>query len=537
MKRILVFTMMLVFTSTLLMATGAIETTGSETSPITLQAYTNLPWPSPQGVFAERLAEKTGVTLQVTHPLEYDPQGTQVTLMMASNDMPDFMYVGWGMPTTADLIEGEYLWDVNELLDTYAPDYKAWLNKWIGPELLGGAYASDDGKTYQIPFGGNLGSADSQILKDAGLGGVPKWAPTFNVRKDYYEEIGSPEIRNADDFLAAVEAMHENHPENWAILGDKNTRTDWFAREFGLEGTLLFDLATKEVKFYTSSPKFEEMIVFMNLLARKGLYPKEAMIWVPEVAQEWVAGRINFQMGNFGNVGAPVGDTSTTLVALPPWDDYQGVQSITPWLTNLFPKASKKSERAIKFIQFMASPEGWALYWSGIGPGDTWTGDVANGPHWQYRPDMYQNGLWPKGFPIWFDEFSDMMKADYNGTAAKAGLYLAHIVRYDVVSLGGWSAWEGPAGDPAFQAMMGPHWTAGPEYSIPIKDSSDVGIIRQKVGTLFDDYYARMVFAESEAECLDALAEFRTKANEVGLAQWEAEATRIFRANLAKAGK
>ena len=80
--------------------------------------------------------------------------------------------------------------------------------------------------------------------------------------------------------------------------------------------------------------------------------------------------------------------------------------------------------------------------------------------------------------------------------------------------------------------MMTPYFTAGPELYVPIRGDSDVGIIRQQVDKLFEDYFARMVFAETEDEAVSLIAEFQEKAGQAGLAQFEAEATRIYRANL-----
>ena len=84
----------------------------------------------------------------------------------------------------------------------------------------------------------------------------------------------------------------------------------------------------------------------------------------------------------------------------------------------------------------------------------------------------------------------------------------------------------------AFVEMMTPYYTTGPELYVPIRGDSDIGIIRERVEKLFEDYFARMVFAESEEEAVSLIAEFQEKAGQAGLAQFEAEATNIYRANL-----
>ena len=271
----------------------------------------------------------------------------------------------------------------------------------------------------------------------------------------------------------------------------------------------------------------------MNKLAREGLFPEEAFIWTSEVHEQWVAGNVIVVATNECPPGAttPIGETGTTRHVLPPWDTYAYSKWEQPWMADLFPTASDKSDRAIRFVQYYASPEGYVDTTAGV-EGEAWTGDIANGPHFSYNPDNYVTSVFPNGMPTWFPEFLELAQADYANVIA-AGLHLPPIIALDGIKLGAPRWQNGP--DPKaidFVERMKPYYTSGAELYVPIRGDSDVGIIREQVDKLFEDYFARMVFAETEEEAVSMIAEFQEKAGQAGLAQFEAEATSIYRANL-----
>ena len=526
-----------VFAITAVMVCAAVPVFAEEwemdTSPVTLKVYSDRGWFAQwEGPAAERITAKTGVDLDVRKPLEDDRTGQDINLMIASNDWPDLMIVDWNNPGVPQLMDAGLLHDVNELIDMHAPSFRAFLDDNIGPELLSG-YAHTDGKTYRLGFGGFLASKDSETLAQVGFA-IPCWLPRFVVRKDYFDEIGAPEITNADQFYEAVKAMAANHPDKIAVLGDKNTKHNWFTYHFGTDhtwGSYYVDADAKEVKYYTSHPQFPEAIKYMNKLAREGLYPEEALVWTAEVHQNWVGGNVIVHLSNGCHGGEPLGETGTTKHTLPPWDTYAYSLWRTPWMADLFPTASDKSDRAIRFVQYAGGTEGYIDMRVGI-QGDAWGGDLVNGPHFSIRPDIWTNAAFPDGVPVWFDEFKEQVRGDWGTVTGAAGLNLPPILNLDGIAPGG-PNWDGPREkDLAYTELMSPYFTSGPELYVPIRGDSDVGIIRERVEKLFEDYFARMVFADTEDEAVSLIAEFQEKAAQAGLDKYEAEATRIYRANI-----
>ena len=120
------------------------------------------------------------------------------------------------------------LWSLDELIDQYAPKMREILPK----EILSN-YQMADGKTYQFTTwiqGEAWQKAAREYDQIVGTN-----QPVMTVRKDYYDEIGRPEIKNMADFIAAVKQMKENHPDK---IGFYPADGSMSADEFGKSAKL-----------------------------------------------------------------------------------------------------------------------------------------------------------------------------------------------------------------------------------------------------------------------------------------------------------
>jgi ABC-type glycerol-3-phosphate transport system substrate-binding protein len=340
--------------------------------------------------------------------------------------------------------------------------------------------------------------------------------------------------------MAMLDKVATAHPDKITLLGDRPTAQNWFTYHFGTNHTWqkLSQLNGKVVH-YTSHPAFEDAIKFMNELARKGYYPKEALVWGKEVEQNIVGGNVAVWMGNgcgYDNIndkGQDLGNTGTTQKLLPTWNTYAYTLYIVPWIMDLFPKSSKLSDRAIRFVEYAATPEGMADLQRGV-EGEKF-GDIENGPHYAFRPDVYKNDFFPQGIPMNFIE----VKALYIEAATREQMDIGSAWFYAIDgAMPGNYDWPGPnENDKMLLQQNKPGFTASPEMYIPIRGDSDEGIIRGKIDTLFNDYFARMVFAETADQCLAELANFKADAKKIGIDKLERLATEIYQANMKKAGK
>jgi ABC-type glycerol-3-phosphate transport system substrate-binding protein len=446
--------------------------------------------------------------------------------------------------TLAELMDAGYLWDVNELIAKYAPKFKTYLDKFVGPEILNGTFSHTDGKTYQLVSGGQTTQKIRDNLKNMNML-IPCYLPRPALRRDYYEEIGSPVIDGPEAFFAALKAMKAKHPDKIGVLGNASNLRNYLMYAFGTNHTWnAYVVRDRTIRHYSGTPEYLEAMKFENRLAREGLLPKEAGVWTTEIDQNWVAGNVICYLGgsacNYNEAtgeGDPIGKTGTTMVVLPFWKTYQYALYIVPWITDLFPKASKVPDRVIKFIEYAASPEGQLDAYFGV-EGKAWTGDLVNGPHYSFRPDVYVNEFFPRGVPISFPEYKAAIQADPANTQ-RAMLGQTYFYSIDGTHPDQFlqTPVSADARAAAYTKAAAPHFTASADLWVSIRGDSPAGIALQKVNTLHKEYSVKMVFAATEAECVAMYNEFRQKAKEAGLDIWEAEATRIYQDQLKRSGK
>ncbi len=88
----------------------------------TLTWYLNLSWVT--GVWGEDwttayMKEKTGFDVQVIVPAGNESE--KLNTMIAANDLPDIITLGWWEPQVADLIAADLVLPLNKLADEYDP--------------------------------------------------------------------------------------------------------------------------------------------------------------------------------------------------------------------------------------------------------------------------------------------------------------------------------------------------------------------------------------------------------------------------------
>jgi len=133
--------------------------------------------------------------------------GDKYNLMLASGDMGDIV---WGSGVTdkiADIVDSKLAYDMLPLIDEKIPNlgnevYAAAIDILVNTACKGeGLYFLPEDVGVELPDG------------------TPYVGRGYNVRWDWYKEIGAPEINNDDDYVAALEAMVAAHPET--ETGDK----------------------------------------------------------------------------------------------------------------------------------------------------------------------------------------------------------------------------------------------------------------------------------------------------------------------------
>ncbi|MDQ6421467.1 extracellular solute-binding protein [Paenibacillus sp. LHD-117] len=505
--------------------------------PITLDLYSDRAWYSDwTGPGAKRISEKTGVSFNVKKPVQDDSDGKDISLMIASNSLPDLMVVDRGNKMLDQLIEGDYLYAIDELIDQYAPNLRTILDEQYGPELLT-KFAETDGHTYKLVSGYQTEKYLEQAQKNAGL--APVWLPQLVVRKDYYDEIGRPDTSSPEKFLAALEQMAEKHPDKIPYLGDKSQHSGdlgWFSSQFGVEP---YYVDGDEVKNTIYDPKWKEMIKYGFQLASKGLLTKESFVNSKDVTSQKVAAGDSIVWAYNStavNSTPPKDNPNTQFEVLTPFADYMYPTIPRGWMALVIPKSNKDPERTIKLLEYAASKEGQIDFSFGVeGKGADDFKDLTVGPHFYYDTSV-KNDYFPNGKPALTTGFNDALNNDWGGSWKQAGLGepIMLITNWAVSNTVFWN----PSDEKkvAYDKMMAPKMKFFPEFDFKIDSTSEFGIIEAKINTLREDYMPKLVFAQSESEFEALFADMLKAAEGLGVNKLAAEYTRQYAVLKAETG-
>ena len=141
--------------------------------------------------------ERTGVKVNWTFGSVDVKQ--QFSVLIASGDLPDMVSYMWGVPTDFPggperaLADG-YITPLNDLIDNYAPNIKAYLD---GNEIAEKALKTDSGKYYYIP---------NYVTTKEKNGNVSNG---YVFRKDWLDDLGLSAPETIDEWYIALKAFKE----------------------------------------------------------------------------------------------------------------------------------------------------------------------------------------------------------------------------------------------------------------------------------------------------------------------------------------
>ena len=476
-----------------------------DTSPIELGYYANFSWFSLDwnDATAERVTAKTGVDLNFMKPVVDD--GQKLNMMIAGNQLPDILTLDKNDAALKKMAEAGMLWPLDELIDQYAPKMREILPK----EILSN-YQMADGKTYQFTTwiqGEAWQKAAREYDQIVGTN-----QPIITVRKDYYDEIGRPEIRNMTEFIAAVKQMKENHPDKIGFYpADGSMSADEFGKSaklshYGIQMGLSTDFSEKDggIQWVVRDDKFKEPMKYLNEMYLEGILTKDPFIDTKDVGKAKIeqGDVISYCWTISDGEKVPGDNPDTTYEILPPFETYGQIRTGAGWLATVIPKTCKDPERAIRFLEYLASVEGHSDVSWGI-EGDTYQDAVA-GAQWHMID----------GKPVLLEEYVKDKNADWGGVASRNGLGEYWIACNELLwNLPWWNDQDERMNK--FNEQFGKYVEFRPELDIqdPSPESEE-GIIRQKAFSLLQQYSVKMIFTE---DFESVYQEFIQKIDELGM--------------------
>ena len=499
-----------------------------DTSPVTISLFED--WPTTNVDDANSIAIKnieniTGVKLERSFPVAWD--GKDLMFGLISGSLPDIIVMETSAEWRASFVDqarqADAIWAYDDLIEQYAPHFK----ELVAPEYFE-MFKSEDGKTYEYVNAINTALAEEKKQEFGVVGG----SGATIVRKDYFDEIGAPDVSTPDGLIAALKAMQEKHPDLVPIM----TPADIWRSPMGDFGAQFnvppYYVNDGKVLDQMKSENALTTTLFVNRLAREGLLPKEALIEGTDVQAMVFNGQLLSYFWNTREEGkVPDDNPDTIYTSLPPFSTWGGYKTSTigGWKTILISKNCKNPERAIRLLEFMASEEGHrVLYWGieGDAPenGGVWSEDFANGPH--YYIDA-------QGKPTYYPEYWAAKLADWDGVALKSGLkeicygedaYYANVQT--------WNSEDPVAKKEA--SFYGGKTEYAPWFAIKTIPGSEEDNILARIKIIKKNYVAPIVFAESEEVCKAEYDKMLLEMEEAGLETLEAFYTAEYESLLAK---
>lgn len=348
--------------------------------------------------------EITGV--DITCDVALSDATEAIYLMMTTGKWPDIITLDGATPVVNELIEGGFVYSLNELAEKYDPDF---LNSLPEAMLESGKVMGDD-----VVWG---------IVSDV----APEWkyasgTPTGNlgnqgymVRHDIWEALGKPSIATPEDLYNTLKLFKEKYPtldgKDSIALGGYGNGGDGtlltIGYSFGLKQDISINYEDNSVTIRFLDPNYEEFAVFMNKLHREGLLDPEFFVKNAQQSTEGAASNV-FMMPwvyhalDEANMILRQQDPNSMFVAIEPMNaigsdfSFRGSSRRTGSSIALVTKACADPAAALRLMRYGASPEGSLQLYKG-NPGQHYT--VEDGVF--YQSDAVFNALQSGNWAEW----------------------------------------------------------------------------------------------------------------------------------------
>lgn len=304
----------------------------------------------------KKVVEDTGVRPKIITPTNGGNE--KLNLLMATDSLPDILTFDANSTDMDTLIKSDKIYPLDELIEKYAPDFKEQIPDVIWEQVKN----RDDGKLYGLP---------SFFIDGEGkLSGTQG----YNVRADIYEELGSPDMTTPDGFVEALKKFKEKYPTidgRETIPLDMNQQC-WgiyiLERSFGIVDNSYID-ENGDVKVKWRNPKYRELVKFMARLNKEGLLDKNMYVKQGNQIDEDRALGVSFcipsSFDQLWNASAVLQRTNPNayykmIEPMRAVEDpvFQPVYPYSYWTITGISKDTKDPEKAVKFLQYLWSPEG-----------------------------------------------------------------------------------------------------------------------------------------------------------------------------------
>ena len=257
------------------------------------------------------MAQKTGITLKFIHP-PLKQEAENFKLMVASRDYPDVVELTYqkadlypGGPDQA-IKDGVFL-RLNELVDQYAPNYKAIMK--FSPTMER-SLKTDTGNLFAFQM-------IEKVVQPA-YGGPA-------VRQDWLNDLGIATPTTMDDWYAMLKAFKEKKGATAPLLIEKNAGADGYYAFISAYGVIADFFRDETVaKYGPVEEGFRQYLATMNKWYAEGLIDHDFLSWDGQTGANTLkkfstgqAGAIETGFYSFGRYELTTTDPKFKLVGVP----------------------------------------------------------------------------------------------------------------------------------------------------------------------------------------------------------------------------
>ena len=453
------------------------------------------------GIIQDWMREQTGITIDLTRTSDSE----QLNLMIAggAGDLPDLIACS-SRSKVSRLSDSDFCWPIQELIDAYIPE-------WEIPEVEQklNAYFSNDGQYYMLKNEFNT----SEELENAR--NIAPNFETFHMRQDIYEALGSPALRNKDDFFALLAMVKEQYPDMTPLVINPRGYQGAIASLVGFDAYMPTD-AEGNFVFLFSAPGYRDMMLALNELYRAGYMTAENIAYTSDeqTLQALYAGRAFMVTHYNGNdeqtfqakIRSAVPEARMEQVPL--LEGWNLTIPVSGWASMFITKNCSDPERAIKM-----------LYWA-----KQYENSISLG-----------NGV--KGIDWDFDESGSIIALDRrlqsyeDGTTTELYRQMAFPMSADdfIVVNNGYYATATPQTRAIFdEAVKRANWSNALELSYPLS-GTEISYQYDDLSYMESEYFGRLCTAASEEEFGAVFAELMAEAEKAGLKEVSAYMTQAYK--------
>lgn len=346
-----------------------------DVSPITFTVFHNnvelADWQWGNDPVTQYITERTGVTLN--YEFAPDAENNRLTLMLADGDeLPDFIsYVGGGSQIVNEMVKGDYIYAMNELIDTYCPkmydlmyeeeyttaanedgNFYVLSNSYVGTEMISSPYSITNGQIgIRTDIMRDLGYEMEDLKTQEDL---MNFLADFKANWSKYPEIKYPVLIGPQAIGIGTYTGMYGEACTLGFYYDKETDTimNWYEREAGKEQLKFLNQMYKEGYILPEALTIARADYAGLLQAGTALILMKDNVWETAAANAGLATSLPDKNAEMSPIGPITVDENTQwklfVAAGNPVNMPQGI---------VITKDCKDPERAIKFLEFLRTEE------------------------------------------------------------------------------------------------------------------------------------------------------------------------------------